>query len=706
MTGTPREIMNGWMRMDPFPFVLRRIVELNFSGLLEFVLDSHCKRFYFANGNVVTVESSSVDEQLIELIHRGGVLSDDALDSLDSIVQQNGWNSPEALEIIDTTTQKWWMKILIRETMMTVMDWSESQFCLIENEPLPPELPQVEMETIKLLSGIVQRIRDIELLVDVLGGFDRILKVDPEALRGPAIKSLTAQDGFFLSRIDGIVNLKQVLALGGSQKIEMARSIFMMCVNGFLKPEPGSEAKLKAMFMESHGLEPELMSPEIPQEGPAESIQEPVEETEEEPHSGLEEIVLTTDEMKELRQMAGKMGSEFFDLAKALSLDMNQKPEDVGFDAQITYLRGDTFVHERSGGLDIDNLTKTSSSDHVDREDDGEDSRIAFIIDGKAVDGESDLFGSGLSRDIFELEDEDQQWELWMISEEELQKDFEKDWTSTWADWVENTGELSSLKRMVEQMENKLKNTTDEKLRESILIELRKHNVDIQELIKRKKREIFSIHRRMQLMTFYELLRIERNASEDLINQAFDKWESQLSPDDEFIREFSTMAPQINEIIDLINNAYEVLTDPEKRQRYDALLIEKELASEEVLKKKETLAEEHLISARTAKRRGDNMLAMRFVRGSLSLDPNKAVYFREMAQLLAQNKNWRREALRFYHRAYHLDPSNQETLLDIAELAQDLSLRGFAIRVLKQAVSINPSNDKAKRLLNKLQMNI
>ncbi len=143
--------------------------------------------------------------------------------------------------------------------------------------------------------------------------------------------------------------------------------------------------------------------------------------------------------------------------------------------------------------------------------------------------------------------------------------------------------------------------------------------------------------------------------------------------------------------------------DSEARKKYDDSLIEKELATEELSKKKELLAEDHLMSAKTAKRRGDNMLAMRFIRGCISLDPGRAVYYREMAQLLAENKTWRKEALSFYHRAYHLDQKNLDLLIDVADLANQLSLDGFAVRALKQVTKLDPSNTRAKHLMRKIE---
>ncbi len=709
MDQAPTEFQSGSIRLEPLPFIIQQIVSKSFSGMLEIVLDHQCKRIYFQNGLIVSLESTSVDEQLSELMFRGGILTEESLESINSLVKVTGWNSDEVAKIVDETTRKWWMKVLVREALMSVIHWAEAEYSLVESEPFPAELPVVEMDTIKLMGSMIRRIQDIDILASILGGYERVLKVKSDAFKGNMAKDLTAQDGFFLSRIDGVINLRDVFAMAGSQKLEMARAIVQLCLKGFLELEAASEKKFQQRFMEIHGITEELETGAEQETETSVPDEEPVQESPEDEqitaeHHKMENIMLTTAELKDLRQLAGKMNGDFLDLAKALNLDLSLKPEDVGFDAQISYQRGDKFVDERAGGLNTDLLSRVSLTDDFKGSSD-DDSKIAFLIDGKVVDGESDLFGTGLSKEIFEVEDEEKQWNLWMLSEEDLQRDFEKDWTNTWTDWVENTGELSDLRRTLDEMERKLKNTADEKLRENILGELRKKTADVQQLIRRKKREVFSIHRRMQLMTYYELLRVERNASSDIIQAAYDQWESQLSPDDEFIREFSSMAPQIKEIIDLITVAYKVLMDSEARKKYDDSLDERELAADELTKKKVVLAEDHLMSAKTAKRRGDNMLAMRFIRGCISLDPGRAVYYREMAQLLAENKTWRKEALSFYHRAYHLDPKNLELLVDVADLANQLSLDGFAIRALKQVTKLDPSNIRARHLLRKIDVN-
>ncbi|MCD4655252.1 DnaJ domain-containing protein, partial [bacterium] len=414
------------------------------------------------------------------------------------------------------------------------------------------------------------------------------------------------------------------------------------------------------------------------------------------------DVRLTTDELKALRELAGSMNSEFLDLSKNIDFDRPQEKENVAYDAKISYLRGGQFIEVDSSdsAYDIDALGKIGSSENF--AEDMLNERIALIINGKEVDGEIDFVEGGLSRDIFNAEDEDKQWKMWMISEEEMNKDFQNDWTSTWTDWLENTQELTKLQSESSELEGSLKQAKNEKLRESILKSLKKHNVEMQIVIRKKKRQIFSIHRRMQLMTYYELLRVDKNATEVMIQSAYDEWEKDLSPDETMIREFSSIVPLLNQVSILLDDAYGVLINPEKRSIYDEKLAEYEASVEILRQKKKILAEDHLMSARTAYRRGDHMLAMRFLRGSMSLDSSNAIYYAEMAKILAENNKWRKEALQFYHRAFHLDPDNHDILFDVASLAHNLNLDGFARKVLNQILKKNPKHLKAKHLKNKL----
>ncbi len=428
--------------------------------MLEIVLDQQCKRIFFRDGLIVSLESTSIDEQLSELMFRGGILTEESLETINSLVKVSGWNSADVAAMVDESSQKWWMKILIREALMSVINWAEAEYSLIEAEPFPAELPVVEMDTVKLMGSMIRRVQDIDILASILGGYERVFKVNSSAFKSNLARDLTAQDGFFLSRIDGVMNLRDIFAMAGSQKLEMARAIVQLCLKGFLELEPESERKLLQRYTEMYG-DKEESEPLVEQET-AFSAQEdqPDEESLEDAqitaeNHKIDNIMLTTAELKELRQLAGNMDGDFLDLAKALNLDMGLKPEDVGFDAQISYQRGDKFVDERSGGMNTDLLSRVSLMDDFKGSSD-DDSRIAFLIDGKVVDGESDLFGTGLSKEIFEVEDEEKQWNLWMLSEEDLQRDFEKDWTSTWTDWVENTGELSNLRRTLDEMEQKL----------------------------------------------------------------------------------------------------------------------------------------------------------------------------------------------------------------------------------------------------------
>jgi hypothetical protein len=709
------------IQWTPIPCLLKQICNQKETGCLSFIRDDQFKNIYFIDGAISTVESSFSDEGLIELMYRGGLLAEDNLELFTQQVESQGWGSREVTESVDQTTQKWWLRTQIREVLLSLFEWMEGGYSFARSKKPPDSLPVVAMDTLKLLDNLINRIQNLDILVNLIGGYRRVLRVNMETLTKPSAPTLTPQDGFYLSRIDGKMNIRDILIMGGSQKLEMARSFIRFLLEDFLEFDPESEKRLlkqyekTQIFYASEPLQLEEQKDDSPapipeadetpdEENRPENGDVPVKETDREMQElyPSEEVVLTTEELRDLRLLAKNLGSDFLDLAKAMHIQQGKGPDTVDYDTEISYQRGEKFVDGRLGGVDIDGLDRIVSDGELTSLED--DERIAYIIDGKVVDGETDLFGAGFSKDLFEIEDEEEQWNMWMVSEEELSRDFDKDWTSTWTDWVENTGELTTLQHSIEKMEAQLKKTADDKVKEKLLVELRQQSADFQDVIRKKKREMFSIHRRMQFMTYYELLRVERDAVLEDIEFAYRQWETHLLPDDAFIREFSSMAPQIAQIVDMMKAAYTTLSDPEKRKQYDAELVIREQSAEEMKKKKHLLAEQHFLSARTANRRGDKMLAMRFIRGCISLDPGKALYFHEMALLLAENLKWRREALRFFHRAYHLDPDNLDILIEVADLANQLEMGGFAIKALKQVIKQDPDNARAKRLLRKIEL--
>jgi len=68
----------------------------------------------------------------------------------------------------------------------------------------------------------------------------------------------------------------------------------------------------------------------------------------------------------------------------------------------------------------------------------------------------------------------------------------------------------------------------------------------------------------MQYKDYYKILGVERNADEKQVKSAFRKLARKYHPD-------VNKAPEASEKFKELNEAYEVLSDPEKRQRYDSL---------------------------------------------------------------------------------------------------------------------------------------
>lgn len=74
---------------------------------------------------------------------------------------------------------------------------------------------------------------------------------------------------------------------------------------------------------------------------------------------------------------------------------------------------------------------------------------------------------------------------------------------------------------------------------------------------------------------YYEILQVNKNASPEIIEKAYKTLAKKYHPD----LQTEENKKQSEEILKEINEAYEVLSIPEKKQKYDASLLEEEMIS-------------------------------------------------------------------------------------------------------------------------------
>jgi len=94
------------------------------------------------------------------------------------------------------------------------------------------------------------------------------------------------------------------------------------------------------------------------------------------------------------------------------------------------------------------------------------------------------------------------------------------------------------------------------------------------------------------MKNFYEILEVDRNASQEVIEKAYKVLAKKYHPD----LQQATNKKQCAEKMKIINDAYEVLSDSLKRAEYNKKLKDEELQNENVLlKEQEKIMQENYV---------------------------------------------------------------------------------------------------------------
>jgi len=270
-------------------------------------------------------------------------------------------------------------------------------------------------------------------------------------------------------------------------------------------------------------------------------------------------------------------------------------------------------------------------------------------------------------------------------------------------------------------------------------------DVDLDE--KDKKRILF-LHTRMNEMTHYKILRVERWADSKEVKKAYFGVSKEFHPDTFFRKNIGSYKTKIEGIFKRISNAYEVLSNEQKRAAYDASLpyepspeeIEEQQHKEDLRQRDERLKEErrqrlmrrmpigkqmararrHLEEARKHREEGDLVQAANSAKIALVLDPDNEEIKRlhdevnPKASEMRATKEFKRgqgeesmgrqeEALEAYLRAIEANPNDARPMLHAATLLLELNrdLRQ-GLTFCRMAKQLEPDNTKIVLTLGRI----
>lgn len=218
------------------------------------------------------------------------------------------------------------------------------------------------------------------------------------------------------------------------------------------------------------------------------------------------------------------------------------------------------------------------------------------------------------------------------------------------------------------------------------------------EEIANRRQFVRKIWEKIQDQNYYEILGVRRDAPSGDIKTVYFDLAKQFHPDRRPEDDPEDVTKRLDEIFVKIKEAYHTLSDPERREDYDARLNEGGQAID-LQKSRSKALLQYRVGLKAFQSR-NYRIAMEYMRSAIDLDPYEAMYYFKMAEICTRNPRWYRAGVLSCMKAIQLDPDVPEYHAILGLLYK---LEGNFVEAEKEfykTLKFDPENRTARRELS------
>lgn len=232
--------MQGALSRGLVPGILRDVYVARRTGRLTFRRGEEQCSLRFERGHVVYARASTKELHLGEVMVARGLLTADALDRATELVLRERKRLGQVLEelgIVDRGELQDALAIHVRAILRRVFSWPDGEWELEETDALEQGAWACPLKesTGEMIVQAVREIEDPAQVRDALGDPARVLLPSADPLLRFQRLTLTPVDGFVLSRVDGTLSARDVLALIPLPAEEVERSLLCLLATGMIE---------------------------------------------------------------------------------------------------------------------------------------------------------------------------------------------------------------------------------------------------------------------------------------------------------------------------------------------------------------------------------------------------------------------------------------------------------------------------------------
>ncbi len=215
--------------------------------------------------------------------------------------------------------------------------------------------------------------------------------------------------------------------------------------------------------------------------------------------------------------------------------------------------------------------------------------------------------------------------------------------------------------------------------------------------------EIAAKRAAMAESNFYEILEAKRADTPEAIKKAYYALAKKYHPDRHCSRGTEAPQDQLAEILATLAEAYDVLSNPQKRLLYDHKLSQREGHDPALIGTIQTssdaLAATKYRAAQGSYQAKDYHEAVQNLREAVRLNPTKIAYHKLLGQALTKNPKWRKQAETHLRRVLDAEPYDTDCYLELATIYEEGRLTTRARQMYEQVASLDPDHELALRKL-------
>ena len=246
---SPTQPPAGEQRADPSGLfqLLRRIYVGQETGQLHLAAGSRRRSLRILKGRILSGSSDAEGEHLGDVLVRYGLLGQSDLERAVAVVLRERKRLGVVLSdmgLIEREALEEATGIHVREILFSALDRADVSFSFEElaESSVDADLAS-RQSTGQVILEATRRVFDTELVRRVLGDIGRVIALSPDPLLRSQKITLTPIDGFVLSRIDGTLCARDVMALIPLPAEDIERSLFSLLCTGIVGYPAESETR-------------------------------------------------------------------------------------------------------------------------------------------------------------------------------------------------------------------------------------------------------------------------------------------------------------------------------------------------------------------------------------------------------------------------------------------------------------------------------